>query len=116
MKVRIAMNLIEQAIQKIDSEAEKLCQSNSCIQTIAQYIIDNLIYNDSAAKEILCEDKTLKKCLDEIFKKAKNESHNKQFCCVRDEVVYMWTREYWNINLQSNATKNDNFISLLDMV
>lgn len=51
--------LIAQAIQKIDAEAEKLSKSDNCIQTIAQYIIDNLIYNDGAAKKILCEDKTL---------------------------------------------------------
>lgn len=108
--------LIAQAIQKIDAEAEKLSKSDNCIQTIAQYIIDNLIYNDGAAKKILCEDKTLKGCWNEIFKKAKNESQNKQSCCVQDEVVFMWVREYFDINLQSNATANDNFISLLDLI
>lgn len=112
------MSKIQDAINKIDEETEKT--KNGAIKEIATYILDNLLTTDENADRILAKDKSLEKCYAEIAKKARNQASGNS-ACIRDDIVFGWVREYYNINLQLTASKTapaepSNVVSLLDMI
>ncbi len=76
--------LIQNAINKIDSEAEKLSNTNATL--IASHIIDTYLISDENAQKVLDEKKTLRKCIERIKSKAKQQAIN-GMAMVDDETV-----------------------------
>lgn len=62
--------LMQKAIAKIDAEAE---ESYNSMKYMAQWIIENLIFDDNSAKKILDESKKLVLCYDDIYNYAKEK-------------------------------------------
>lgn len=113
------MSLLQNAIDKIDTEMEK-DRENPAICKISDYIISNLITNDENARLILNEKKTLKNCFSEVQSKAKKQASG-GCAVIADEVVYGWVCEYYGIkkpDLQSNAVaeSSNKPLSLLDLI
>ena len=97
--------LIEKAIKKIDGEAEKAGKSE---KLIAQYIIDNLIYDDESAEKILSDKKTLVACVNEVKNKAKQQASN-GMVMVESFTVFEWVRNFFDVR---EKPKNDNILNL----
>lgn len=97
--------LMEKAIKKIDSEAEKAGKNG---KLIAQYIIDNLIYDDESAEKILSDKKTFVACMNEVKKKAKQQASD-GMAMVEDFTVFEWVRNFFDVQ---EKPKNDNILNL----
>ena len=104
--------LIKKAIEKIDSEAEKL--GGGQFMVIASHIIDNYLTTDSNADKVLDEKKTLSKCMDSCKNKAKEQAKN-GFAMIDDETVYGWVSEYYGFDDLQSPTKNK-IVDLFDIL
>ena len=93
----------QKATEKIDREAE----AGKGLKPFAQYIIDELIVSDSAAKKILDESKSLKKCFDAVIGKAKKQAVG-NCAAVDDDVVYSWIRDYFGFTEIPVSTQTEN--------
>ena len=103
--------LIKKAIDKIDSEAEKIGEAYA--QLIASHIIDNYLKSEANAKIIVEGKKELLKCLGKIKSNAKRESHN-GMAMVSDDVVFGWVVEYYGFTDES--PKDSKIIDILDLI
>lgn len=97
----------QEAINKIDSEADKLGEQG---QIIAQYIIDNFLSNEKSAEFV--EKKTLEDCMKEIKNKARKQAKN-GVAMIKDDTVYAWVREFYGFN---EKAKSDKVIDLFDFI
>lgn len=101
---------IQQAIHKIDEEAEKLDDTNARI--IASHIIDTYLNSDENAEKVLDGEKTLKACLESIKSKAKKQASN-GVAMIADDTVYGWAKEYYGFAVDCKENK---IIDLLDFI
>lgn len=97
----------QEAINKIDSEADKLGEQG---QVIAQYIIDNFLSDEKSVE--LVEGKTLDDCMKEIKNKAQKQAKN-GVAMIKDDTVYAWVREFYGF---AEKTKSDKVIDLFDFI
>lgn len=103
--------LIQKAIEKIDSEAEKIGGTHS--QIIASHIIDNYLRSDANAQIILDEKKSLKACISSITSKAKQQASG-NVAMISDDTVYNWVEEYYGFS--DEAPKENKIIDILDFI
>ena len=97
----------QEAITKIDSEADKLGEQG---QIIAQYIIDNFLSNEKSAE--LDEKKTLEECIKELKNKAQRQAKN-GVAMIKDDTVYAWVREFYGF---AEKAKSEKVIDLFDFI
>lgn len=102
--------LIQKAINKIDGEAEKLKDTNATL--IVSHIIDTYLTSNENAEKVLDEKKSLKKCIDSIKSKAKQQAIN-GMAMVDDETVYGWAKEYYGFAVDCRGNK---VIDLFDFI
>ena len=102
---------IHQAIEKIDNEAEK--SGNTYYKIIASHIIDNYLKTDENAEKVLNDKKTLKKCMENIKSKAKNQAEG-QMAMIEDTVVFGWVRSYYGFKEASSSSAK--IVDILDFM
>ena len=100
---------INKAIEKIDSEAEKLKSQHAKI--IASHIIDRYLKDEGNANKVLADSKSLNKCLDAIRNKAKKMATN-QVAVVEDDTVFGWAAEYYGFE----QTQSGKIIDLFEFL
>lgn len=103
-------DLIQKAINKIDSEAENLKNTNAT--RIASHIIDTYLTSDENAERALDDKKTLRSCIDNIKSKAKQQAVN-GMAMVDDETVYGWAKDYYGFAVDCKENK---VIDLFDFI
>lgn len=101
---------IQSAINKIDSEAEKMKDTTSTL--IASHIIDTYLTSDENAEKVLDEKKSLNKCIDNIKSKAKQQATN-GMAMIDSEVVYGWVKDYFGFAVDCKGSK---VIDLFDFI
>ena len=101
---------IQQAIDKIDGEAEKLNDVNA--RVIASHIIDKYLTGDENAEKVLDEKHTLKDCISKIKGKARKQASN-NMAMIRDDVVFGWAQEYYGFAVDCKESK---IIDLIDFI
>lgn len=104
------IDTIQKAINKIDGEAEKLKDTNTIL--IASHIIDTYLTSDENAEKVLDKKKTLKKCIDNIKSKAKQQATN-GMAMIDDETVYGWAKDYYGFAVDCKENK---VIDLFDFI
>mgnify|MGYP002649087493 CR=1 FL=1 len=97
----------QEAVNKIDSEADKLGEQG---QIIAQYIIDNFLSDEQSAE--LVENKTLEECIKELKNKAQRQAKN-GVAMIKDDTVYAWVREFYGF---AEKAKSEKVIDLFDFI
>lgn len=103
--------LIQQAIDKIDSEAEKI--SGAYAQLIASHIIDHNLKNDDNAKKVMEEKKTLSGCISYIKGEAKKEATG-GMAMIDDETVFGWVEKYYEFTVVSSS--ENKIIDIMDFI
>lgn len=98
---------IQEAINKIDAEADKLGEQG---QIIAQYIIDNFLSDEKSAEFV--ENKTLEECMTELKNKAQKQANN-GVAMIKDDTVYAWVREFYGF---AEKAKSEKVIDLFDFI
>lgn len=101
--------IINKAIEKIDSESERLDVN---AKQIASHIIDTYLNSDKNAEKVLNEKKTLRGCIESITSKAKQQAVGRM-AMIDDEVVFGWVQEYYGFAVDC---KDDKIIDLLDFI
>lgn len=102
--------IIKKAIEKIDSESEKL---DTNAKKIASHIIDTYLNSDKNAEKVLNEKKTLRKCIEKIMSKAKQQAVGRM-AMIDHEVVFGWVQEYYGFAV--DCKKENKIIDLLDFI
>lgn len=100
---------IQQAIDKIDKEAEKLDVN---ARLIASHIIDKNLNSDENAEKVLSDKKTLRKCIENITSKAKQQATGRMVM-IDNETVYGWVEDYYGFAVDCRENK---IIDLLDFI
>ncbi|MDR1631227.1 MAG: PcfK-like family protein [Oscillospiraceae bacterium] len=103
--------LIQQAIAKIDKEAESIGQNG---KYIAEYLIQEVIKTDAAAGQVLTAGKSLKECLAKVTSNAKKQAQN-NMAMVDNETVFAWVREYFGVDSLAEKPKSKT-INLADFL
>lgn len=103
--------LIQKAIEKIDSEAEK--EGGTHAQVIASHIIDHYLNSDENAKIILDDKKSLKSCISSVTSKAKQQATG-SVAMISDDTVFEWVEEYYGFS--DEAPKESKIIDILDLI
>ena len=81
---------IQEAINKIDSEADKM-KDDTAVR-ITSYIIDNYITSVENAEKVM--NKTLSDCISNVRNKAKKQAQN-GYVMVEDRTVWNWVKEFY---------------------
>lgn len=102
--------LIQKAIEKIDSESEKLDVN---AKKIASHIIDTYLNSDANAKKVLAEKKILRDCIKKIISKAKQQAVGRM-AMIDDEVVFTWVQGYYGFAVDCKT--ENKIIDLLDFI
>lgn len=103
-------DIIQQAIEKIDKEAEKLNNTNA--RLTASHIIDTYLTTDENAEKVLKDKKSLENCFENIRSKARQQAVG-NMAMIDDETVYGWVRDYYGFAVNCNENK---IIDLLDFI
>lgn len=93
----------DEMLAKIAKEKEAN-KDNSATLRIIKYLEPYLEQNDAAAQKFMTEDKSFNKCMSKITANAKTESKGSN-CCIDDEVVFGWAREYYGITTNAAITE-----------
>lgn len=101
-------DLIQQAINKIDNEADKLGGTHATL--LASHVIDNYLTSDENAQKVL--DKELKKGLEKITSKARQQASG-GCAAIADDTVYEWLVEFYGFD---SPAQFDNIINLFDLL
>lgn len=101
---------IQQAIDKLDKEADSLHYSSATI--IASHIIDTYLTSDDNAEKVLNKKKSFANCLNNIKSKAKRQAVN-NMAMVDHETVYGWVKDYYGFAVDCKENK---IIDLLDFI
>ena len=102
--------IIQQAINKIDEEAENLKDTNARI--IAAHIIEKYLCSNENAQKVLDKNYSLKECISKIKSKAKNQASN-GMAMVSDDTVFEWASEYYGFAVDCKENK---IIDLFDFI
>lgn len=95
---------IDAAVKKLADEKEKSKQNKNAYmaQSIADYVIEACQSDETLAKLVLQEQKTLDKCIAYIAQKAQEyvpKEHGSVVCIpMPADTVYGWVREYYNLD------------------
>ena len=81
---------IQEAINKIDSEADKM-KDDTAVR-ITSYIIDNYITSAENAEKVMS--KTLSDCISNIREKARKQAKN-GYAMIEDRTVWNWVKEFY---------------------
>ena len=81
---------IQEAINKIDSEADKM-KDDTAVR-ITSYIIDNYITSAENAEKVMS--KTLSGCISNIRDKARKQAKN-GCAMIEDRTVWNWVKEFY---------------------
>lgn len=81
---------IQEAINKIDSEADKM-KDDTAVR-ITSYIIDNYITSAENAEKVM--NKTLSDCISNIRDKARKQAKN-GCAMIEDRTVWNWVKEFY---------------------
>ena len=81
---------IQKAINKIDSEADKI-KDDTAVR-ITSYIIDNYITSVENAEKVM--NKTLSDCISSVRSKAKKQAKN-GCAMIEDRTVWNWVKEFY---------------------
>ena len=81
---------IQEAINKIDSEADKM-KDDTAVR-ITSYIIDNYITSTENAEKVM--NKTLSDCISNIREKARKQAKN-GYAMIEDRTVWNWVKEFY---------------------
>ena len=81
---------IQEAINKIDSEADKM-KDDTAVR-ITSYIIDNYITSAENAEKVMS--KTLSDCISNIREKARKQAKN-GYVMIEDRTVWNWVKEFY---------------------
>lgn len=81
---------IQEAINKIDSEADKM-KDDTAVR-ITSYIIDNYLLNTKNAEKVM--NKTLSDCISSVRSKAKKQAKN-GYAMIEDRTVWNWVKEFY---------------------
>lgn len=101
-------DLIQQAINKIDSEADKIGGTHA--KLFASHVIDNYLTTDDNAQNTL--DKELKNCIKSITAKAQRQAID-NCAVVLDDTVYGWLVEFYGF---ASPAQSDNIVNLFDLL
>ena len=82
--------IIQKAINKIDSEADRM--GNDTAVRIASYIIDNYITSAENAEKVM--NKTLSDCISSVRSKAKKQAKN-GYAMIEDRTVWNWVKKFY---------------------
>ena len=82
--------IIQKAINKIDSEADKM-KDDTAVR-ITGYIIDNYITSVENAEKVM--NKTLSDCISNIRGKAQKQA-KKGYAMIEDRTVWNWVKEFY---------------------
>lgn len=83
---------IQEAINKIDSEADKM-KDDTAVR-ITGYIIDNYITSVENAEKVM--NKTLSNCISNVRSKAKKQAKN-GYAMIEDRTVWNWVKEFYEL-------------------
>lgn len=86
--------IIEDALTKLNSESDTIKENKMPVEPIVNYLSEQVSKDDKFAEVVLNKDKTLKGCIDYIFKKAR-EIIKGSCGCLEDKVVYEIARDYF---------------------
>lgn len=89
------MTEIEEAVNKLDSAAEK--NGSNYAKLVASHLIGQIRTEDTAVK-VLEEKKTLEGCMKEIEGKARKQAVN-GCAAVEDALVYKWAESYFGLDV-----------------
>lgn len=81
---------IQEAINKIDSEADKM-KDDTAVR-ITSYIIDNYITSVENAEKVM--NKKLSDCISNIREKARKQAKN-GYAMIEDRTVWNWVKEFY---------------------
>lgn len=81
---------IQEAINKIDSEADKM-KDDTAVR-ITSYIIDNYITSAKNAEKVM--NKTLSDCISSVRSKAQKQAKN-GCAMIEDRTVWNWVKEFY---------------------
>lgn len=81
---------IQEAINKIDSEADKM-KDDTAVR-ITSYIIDNYITSAENAEKVM--NKTLSDCISSIKNKARKQAKN-GCAMIEDRTVWNWVKKFY---------------------
>lgn len=101
--------LIQKAIDKIDKEAEAI--NAPAVTVVASHIIDVYLKSDENAQKALDEEKTLKKCWDDVKNNARKQASG-GCAMVSDDAVFEWVKEYYGF--AQSAGTDEKIINLFD--
>lgn len=82
--------IIQKAINKIDSEADKM-KDDTAVR-ITSYIIDNYLLSAENAEKVM--NKTLSDCISSVRSKAKKQAQN-GYAMIEDRTVWNWVKEFY---------------------
>lgn len=89
--------IIQKAIDKIDSEADRM-KDDTAVR-ITSYIIDNYITSVENAEKVM--NKTLSDCISSVRSKAKKQAKNgcamieDRIVMIEDRTVWSWVKEFY---------------------
>lgn len=89
---------IQEAINKIDSEADKM-KDDTAVR-ITSYIIDNYITSTENAEKVM--NKTLSACISSVRSKAKKQAKN-GYAMIEDRTVWNWVKEFYEFTTDEVA-------------
>lgn len=89
---------IQEAINKIDSEADKM-KDDTAVR-ITSYIIDNYITNVENAEKVMS--KTLSDCISSVRSKARKQAKN-GYAMIEDRTVWDWVKEFYEFTDEVEA-------------
>lgn len=92
---------IQEAINKIDSEADKI-KDDTAVR-ITSYIIDNYITSVENAEKVM--NKTLSDCISSVKVKARKQAKN-GCAMIEDRTVWNWVKEFYEFTdeVETQAT------------
>ena len=91
---------IQEAINKIDSEADKM-KDDTAVR-ITSYIIDNYITNAENAEKVMS--KTLSDCISSVRSKAEKQAQN-SYAMIEGRTVLNWVKEFYGFNVDKAETQ-----------
>ena len=91
---------IQEAINKIDSEADKM-KDDTAVR-ITSYIIDNYITNAENAEKVMS--KTLSDCISSVRSKAEKQAKN-SCAMIEGRTVLNWVKEFYGFNVDKAETQ-----------
>ena len=92
--VDTAEDFKEKACEKLRGELKK-AEDTQFAEPVIGYLLERCGEDSGLAQDVMQEHKTWEKCLDYIYKQAKQQAQGNR-AAVRDNVVYEWAEDYYH--------------------